>query len=66
MATYVAEFVILNEIVDFRDICEGSTDDTSPRFLCRPTAFFDLLERLQQVEKCRRTAEESRTKMTPL
>ena len=21
MATYVAEFVILNEIVDFRDIC---------------------------------------------
>jgi hypothetical protein len=27
MATYVAEFVILNEIVDFRDICEGSTDD---------------------------------------
>ena len=28
MATYVPEFVILNEIVDFRDICEGSTDDT--------------------------------------
>ena len=28
MATYVAEFVILNEIVDFRDICEGNTDDT--------------------------------------
>ena len=28
LATYVAEFVILNEIVDFRDICEGSTDDT--------------------------------------
>jgi hypothetical protein len=28
MATYVAEFVILNEIVDFGDICEGSTDDT--------------------------------------
>ena len=28
MATYVAEFVILNEIVDFRDIREGSTDDT--------------------------------------
>ena len=27
MATYVAEFAILNEIVDFRDICEGSTDD---------------------------------------
>jgi hypothetical protein len=28
MATYVAEFVNLNEIVDFRDICEGSTDGT--------------------------------------
>ena len=28
MASYVAEFVILNEIFDFRDICEGSTDDT--------------------------------------
>ena len=28
MASYVAEFVILNEIVDFRDICEGNTDDT--------------------------------------
>jgi hypothetical protein len=28
LATYVAEFVILNEIVDFRDICEGSTDGT--------------------------------------
>jgi hypothetical protein len=28
MATYVLEWVILNEIVDFRDICEGSTDDT--------------------------------------
>jgi hypothetical protein len=28
MASYVAEFVILNEIDDFRDICEGSTDDT--------------------------------------
>ena len=28
MAKYVPEFVILNEIVDFRDICEGSTDDT--------------------------------------
>ena len=28
MATHVAEFIILNDIVDLRDICEGSTDDT--------------------------------------
>ena len=24
----MATYVILNEIVDFRDICEGNTDDT--------------------------------------
>ena len=46
-----------------------STGDISPKFLCGPTAIFfcqshsSAVRRLQQRKNCRRTTEESRTKV---